>query len=174
MTTLNSQLEKNKYLKAQKDSKTENLSQENTKATLDGTNVIREGLGQLSEGLNLNEKPREIASEKPSENYAQSQGTHTGQQQDDSSEEIKKLHEQLRASKPKKEKMVQEIQHVLRIEERRLMKEAKKYMRKQTFGHLNTVVAKIRQIHQMLEELAYAAYDAIKNMWLKMVHNISC
>lgn len=133
---------------------------------------IRENLGSISEGLNHNETVSESASENASENYSGSQSGASSNQGDDK-RAIADLQEQLKASQPKKSKMINEVKSALRKEEFKLTLQAFSAKRNLAFDKLAEIVAKIRDIHLMLEELAYATYDMIKNMWLKVVHNIA-
>lgn len=80
---------------------------------------------------------------------------------------------ELIASKPSESQMKREIKAELNIE----MKELKRKLRKikDTVGYafeVNNVIAKMRQIKEVLASLVTATYEVLKSIWLKVVHGI--
>lgn len=130
-------------------------------------------LNEVSEGVmakEVSEKAQEGSEVSSSSTTTAGQSGAAATTKDD---QILKLQQQLKESKLPQAKMVKEIKHVLQKEEKILTKKAHKCMKEKAYASLNEIVAKIRAIHQMLEELAYAAYEAVKSLWLKVVHNIN-
>ena len=82
------------------------------------------------------------------------------------------IRQQLLASKPPKTVMLLEIKRHFRKETHVLHKDLRKYERQGDWHRYNGVVARLRQIREIFEQLVHATYDAIKNVWLKVVHGI--
>jgi hypothetical protein len=134
-------------------------------------NTTREGFGAISEGLTGVERVIEVASEQVNEqgSTGKAQATVQASQKDEDMADIKL---KLKESKPPKKNMIHEIEAVLKKEERVLNKQKRKYIKSQAYKALNQVFARLREIKRILKELADATYEYIKNMWLKLVHNI--
>ncbi len=136
-------------------------------------NQFREDLGGFSEGIDAGkETVSESASENASENKS-SGGSASGSSSTKNDDKIAKIELELKKSRPSESKMIKEITKILKKEESKLTKEAHQLQKQKAYSSLNEVVSKIREIYRTLEELAYATYDAIKSVWLKVVHNIN-
>lgn len=62
------------------------------------------------------------------------------------------------------------VESALLCEKVELIKEARKYERMGDFFELNRAVAKIREISQIILDLACMTYDMLKGLWLKYVY----
>ncbi|KKP38955.1 MAG: hypothetical protein UR28_C0011G0015 [Candidatus Peregrinibacteria bacterium GW2011_GWF2_33_10] len=171
MSDNNSKLELKNKLEVDKEQKNDHKDESNIPTGAD-INQFREDLGSLSEGLTGSETVSESANENPSENAASQHSSNSTSTTGDQ-KAIQKLQVGLKESTPKKEKMIKEIKKVLKKEEKALNKEIHSYMKTKAYDALNSAVAKLRQIYLMLEELAYATYESIKGMWLKIVHKVN-
>ena len=90
-----------------------------------------------------------------------------------SKEEIEVLKKKLLATPPSKKIMIKEIHQHVAKEINLHEKQAKKYIKKGAFYELNQIINRIRELSAILEEILYATTEAIKNIWLKIVHGIA-
>lgn len=91
-----------------------------------------------------------------------------------SADEIEAIRAKLLAALPPQAVMIRQIRKKLYKEERVLTKRMKKFQKK-SHKHayaLTIIIAKLRKIREYLAMLAYATYEVIKNLWLKIVHGV--
>lgn len=80
---------------------------------------------------------------------------------------------ELIASKPSAAQMKKEIKEKLNVEMKELNGKLRKIKDKVGFAYeVNMIVAKMRQIKEVLAGLVNAAYEVLKSVWLKVVHGI--
>lgn len=89
-------------------------------------------------------------------------------------DEIEAIRTKLLQNLPSQEIMVKQIKRKLKVDERALTKQFKKIRK---MGHkaayqLNIVVAKLRKVREYLAILANATFEVIKQLWLKIVHDV--
>jgi hypothetical protein len=89
-------------------------------------------------------------------------------------DEVEIIRARLLQNLPTKRVMVREIKRTLQRQEVVLEKQYKKLRRK---GHkeayrLNGVVAQMRHVREFFSKLADATFEIIKQLWLKIVHNV--
>ncbi|MFA4815537.1 MAG: hypothetical protein WC653_05630, partial [Candidatus Gracilibacteria bacterium] len=123
----------------------------------------------------------EIAKDNASENKAQAQG----KKKDDSSDDAQAkknpidvgdrmaLRERLLAAAPKESLMRNEVKQVLLQKKEVLESDVKKYTRKRNYALLSNAIAQLREVVKQLQELAHAGYEALKDMWLNVVHRFA-
>lgn len=77
-------------------------------------------------------------------------------------------------SEPKPQLMVTQITRSLEREEKQLLKQARSLHRHAAGSafRLTHVVQRLREVHQLISALADMAYDALKKLWLRVVHGI--
>ncbi|MFA6024697.1 MAG: hypothetical protein WC777_05890 [Candidatus Gracilibacteria bacterium] len=124
----------------------------------------------------------EIAKDGASENKAHGQGS----KGDDDTSNVQKekkhleemgdrmaLRERLLAAAPKESAMRSEVKQVLLQKKASLESDVKKYSRKQNYRLLSDAVAQLRLVVHQLQEIAEASYEALKEVWLKVVHKFA-
>jgi len=87
-------------------------------------------------------------------------------------DEAKELKKKLLAKPPTKKQMVNEIRKHIHDEIAGLNKQARVLRRKGSYKELSLAVSRIRELHGILAKLFYATADALKGIWLKVVHGI--
>lgn len=77
-------------------------------------------------------------------------------------------------SKPQSQVMVKQITRSLEKEEKQLLKQTRTLRRNAASSafRLTRIVGRLREIHQLISTLADMAYDALKKLWLRVVHGI--
>ncbi|MBT6068567.1 hypothetical protein HOG48_02310 [Candidatus Peregrinibacteria bacterium] len=148
-----------------------------TAAVESGT--LREAFNVLNEDGESAEDGAESmghVSEKSSEGKERKGGAAAKGSKGDDEDEAKKaeeLRKKLINSKPSKKKMLNDIRKHFKAEQKALRKDLKKYARKGDWHRYNGIVARFRQIRDMFSNFAHATYDALKNAWLNIVHNVA-
>ncbi|KKU77917.1 hypothetical protein A3J23_01040 [Candidatus Peregrinibacteria bacterium RIFCSPLOWO2_02_FULL_48_14] len=120
----------------------------------------------------------EVAHEEASEQAAQSSGKKA--QADDKkvvpeadlSDRIA-LREQLLKAAPAEPAMRAEVKKVLVARKEKLESDVAKHKRKRNYRLLSMAIMELRLVVRQLEELARASYDALKEIWLKVVHRFA-
>lgn len=79
---------------------------------------------------------------------------------------------ELIASQPPAPQMVQEISTTLQHEKKQLKAEEKKFRRSADLNNLGKIVARLREINEIVDTIAHATYEILKKIWLKVVHGI--
>jgi hypothetical protein len=149
--------------------KSKNHPEENPKdsVALEATEIFDETLEDET-GL-FSGEVSEIAKDNASENKAQSAGQ-KGQTQQTAQ---KKDKERLLATAPKELLMRSEVKQVLLKKKEELESDVQKYKRKQNYHLLSEAIAQLRAVIHQLEELAQAGYEALKEIWLRVVHKFA-
>ena len=148
----------------------EKAAESATAAVESGT--LREAFGVLNESGesaedgaeamgNVSEKSRE-GSERKGDGIS---GGSKGDDDDDAT--VQDIRQQIINSKPTKKQMLTDIKKHFKKEKKVLRKEMKSYAKKGDWHEYNSSMSRLRQIKDMLSNLAHATYDALKNAWLK-------
>ena len=87
-------------------------------------------------------------------------------------EEAEALKKKLLKSPPTKRQMVQEVRKHIHHEILVLQKSARRQGRSGDYHGLSASIARIRELRGVLWQLFHATTEAIKNLWLKVVHGI--
>lgn len=138
-------------------------------------------LGESLEGtldtLHLGESVSEKATEKPSEvkpvGHKQVQTSQDLKQAAKVKESPDEVRRKLLEKMPKETVMRHEIQSKIHQEIKILLKEANKAGKQGNAFKMNILVKKIRELSDIIASLAHLAYEALKNLWLKVVHGIT-
>lgn len=123
-------------------------------------------------------KVSEIAKERPSETQPSSQKTSQPPpaaqkvQKSDLSDRLA-LREQLLKLAPSFPVMRKQVEKVLIKRKEKLEKDVKRYRRKRNYHLLSLAIMQLRAVVRQLEELAKASYEALKDIWLKVVHRFA-
>lgn len=123
----------------------------------------------------------EVAKDNASENKAQSQGKKSD---DDGTSNATKeknalvdmsdrlaLRDRLLANAPEEKVMRSEVKRELMKKKESLESDVKKY--KHNYAMLSEAVAQLRAVIRQLNEIAHASYEALKDIWLKVVHRFA-
>ncbi|MDP2624999.1 MAG: hypothetical protein Q8P27_02315 [Candidatus Peregrinibacteria bacterium] len=132
---------------------------------LDAVDSIEDGadaMGNISENVG----------EGVGENRHATAGKFQQFQQGMSDEEAEDLKKKLLKSPPSKRRMIQEIRHHVNQEITQLQKRAAQSERRGKYKDLNDSLKDIRALKDLLSRIARATADAVRNMWLKVVHGI--
>ncbi len=122
----------------------------------------------------------EIAKEGASENKAQGQGKKGDDDTSNATKEKKQLadlddrmalRERLLATAPQESTMRKEVKLELLKKKESLESDVKKY--KHNYAMLSEAVAQLRMVVKQLQELAHASVEALKEIWLKVVHKFA-
>lgn len=102
------------------------------------------------------------------------------QAQDDSAQQDDALVDDRSAMKarllqnaPKANAMRSEVKDVLLKEKSKLESDISTYRRKKNYHMLSLAIMRLREVVRQLEDLAKASADALKEMWLKVVHKFA-
>ena len=151
----------------------EKAAESATAAVESGT--LREAFGVLNESGESAEDGAEAMghvserSREGNENKGDAFGTST---KGDDVEKAEVVRQTLIHSKPSKKKMLNDIRKHFQSEQKVLQKDLRKYQRTGDWHRYNGVVARLRAIKEVLSNAMHMTYDALKNAWLKVVHNI--
>ncbi|MEK9160268.1 MAG: hypothetical protein AAB383_06100 [Patescibacteria group bacterium] len=122
----------------------------------------------------------EIAKDSASENKAQGQGKKGDDDTSNATKEKKALtdlsdrlalRDRLLATAPQESAMRKEVKHELLKKKESLERDVKKY--KHNYALLSEAVAQLRLVVKQLQDLAHASYEALKEVWLKVVHRFA-
>lgn len=150
----------------------------NTTEVLEATEVSDGALDQET-GL-ISGEVSEIAKDSASENKAQGQGK---KGDDDTSNATKEknaladisdrlaLRDRLLATAPQESDMRKEVKKELLKKKESLESDVKKY--KHNYAMLSEAMAQLRAVIRQLNEIAHASYEALKEVWLKVVHRFA-
>ena len=161
--------------KNSKSSPEENL---NTSEVLEATELADSAL-DTETGL-ISGEVSEIAKDSASENKAQGQGSKGDDDTSNASKEKKALtdlsdrlalRDRLLATAPQESAMRKEIKQELLKKKESLEKDVKKY--KHNYAMLSEALAQLRLVVKQLQDLAHASYEALKDIWLKVVHRFA-
>lgn len=150
----------------------------NTAEVLEATEV-QDGALDEETGL-VSGEVSEIAKDSASENKAQGQGKKGDDDTSNATKEKKALadlsdrmalRERLLATAPKESEMRKEIKQELLKKKESLESDVKKY--KHNYAMLSEAVAQLRAVIRQLNEIAHASYEALKEVWLKVVHRFA-
>lgn len=78
----------------------------------------------------------------------------------------------LEASAPSKEVMIREVRGALHKKVKNLIKDAKSAKSKGDLHGYSESIAKVREHRSILRTLAKMTYESLRNMWIRLVHNI--
>lgn len=162
--------------------KTKSAPEENLNESeaLEATEISDDGLDEET-GL-VSGEVSEIAKDNASENKAQAQGKKGDDDTSNATKEKKAqvdlsdrmaLRERLLAAAPQESVMRNEVKQVLLKKKESLENDVKKYSRKRNYALLSDAVAQLRAVVHQLQELAHAGYEALKEVWLKVVHRFA-
>lgn len=161
--------------------KTKSIEEENLNESevLEATEISEDGLDEET-GL-VSGEVSEIAKDNASENKAQAQGKKGDDDDTSNATKEKKaqvdlsdrmaLRERLLAAAPQESAMRNEVKQVLLKKKEALEKDVKKY--KHNYAMLSDAMAQLRAVVRQLQELAHASYEALKEVWLKVVHRFA-
>lgn len=144
-----------------------------TAAVESGT--LREAFGVLNESSDSSEDGAESlghVSEKSSEGKESKGDSATTSKGDDGSAAVASVRQQIINSKPTKKQMLNDIHKHFKKEQKMLHKKLIRCARREDWHEYTGAMARLRQIRDMLSNLVHATYDALKNVWLKVVHGI--
>lgn len=121
------------------------------------------GLGNL-EGL-VSEEQKQIGENQK----GSSKKSNGGKRQD-----YQKWRAELINSQPTQKDMIVDIQKTLNSKLEDLFEKKKKLQKKNlvAISEFNDVVSQIRNVNNLLGKVAHASYEALKALWLKIVHGI--
>jgi hypothetical protein len=133
-----------------------------------------ENTGEAIETIQFNESGNERVSERVHEGkeIKGDAKRSTTRSSKGTEESIAAVKERLLERLPRERVMKREIKSTVDNEIQSLFKNAKKAERSGNIFLLNNIVAKIRELKNLLANLAYITYEALKNLWLKIVHGI--
>lgn len=135
------------------------------------TSGILEGVdsGESAEGSG---EVSEKASEGVGEHRQSSSGKFQQFQQQLSKEEAEALKLKILQSPPTRKQMVEQIRFHVHREIEQFQKRASQAEKQGRFRDLADAAAKMRELKGMLAQLLNATAEAVKNLWLKVVHGI--
>lgn len=122
----------------------------------------------------------EIAKDNASENKAMAAGKKGDDDTSNATKEKKALvdlsdrmalRDRLLATAPKEADMRKEIKQELLKKKESLESDVKKY--KHNYALLSEAVSQLRAVVRQLNEIAHASYEALKDIWLKVVHRFA-
>ncbi|MBI2464177.1 hypothetical protein HYV57_04430 [Candidatus Peregrinibacteria bacterium] len=154
-------------------------TRESEKNLREATKMAGEGIEGTLEGINFGtERVSEKISEHTSENGSSVKKTqHQTSQVAKKATNVKESADAIKArllnSMPTEQVMKREIKTMLDQDIHQLLKKARLAEKKGNAFELNKLVAKIREIKDILASIAHATYEMLKNLWLKVVHGIS-
>jgi len=145
------------------------------------TGDSREGIGAVlsvesaesAEGVEVMNGPAEKARRGPGEQGGSGMPAgkgDDGQQGDDGESAFVK---QLKASKPAKNMMVKQVRSELHKKIKVLMKDAQKHKSQGDFHAYSNSIAEIRENQSILARMAKLTYEALKNVWMKVMHGVA-
>lgn len=150
----------------------------NTTEVLEATEVS-DGALDAETGL-VSGEVSEIAKDSASENKGQGQGKKDDDDTSNATKEKKQLadmddrlalRERLLATAPQESVMRKEVKQELLKKKESLESDVKKY--KHNYAMLSEAVAQLRLVVKQLQELAHASVEALKEIWLKVVHRFA-
>lgn len=120
----------------------------------------------------------EIAGEKASEGKKDSGGKSATasvvQQKDDfSADDRLALRDRLLKTAPKELLMRKEVVKALKEKKVQLESNIRGYERRREYHLLSTAVAQLRAVIRQIEIVAHAGYEALRELWLKVVHHFA-
>ncbi len=133
------------------------------------------------EQIDTVKEAREFVRENVPENAPESQVGQAGQSkaaaqqiaQDLAKAKREALRVKLIAAKPSENQMKSDITHKLNSEMKVLKSEANKLRKKPGSGfELSRLVMKMREIQEVFYKMAHSTYEALKQLWLRVVHDI--
>lgn len=136
-----------------------------------GTAETLEGLDVMTNG-EVAEKKEKAAEQKPVQKAQKGTRAQT-KKASDVQESIAEIKERLLKESPPPRIMKRQIKHEINKEINHLIGEARKAKRQQAPYKMNQIVARIRELKETLSSLAHAAFDYVRNLWLKVVHGIN-
>lgn len=162
--------------------KTKSAPEENLNESevLEATEISEDSLDEET-GL-VSGEVSEIAKDNVAESKAQTQGKKGDDDTSNATKEKKAqvdlsdrmaLRERLLATAPRESAMRNEVKQVLLKKKESLENDVKKYSRKRNYALLSDAVAQLRAVVHQLQELAHASYEALKEVWLKVVHRFA-
>lgn len=83
------------------------------------------------------------------------------------------LREKLLKNAPKEDIMREEIKEVLLKRKETLEADVAKYSRKKDYRLLSSAIMQLRLVIRQIEELARVSYEALKEVWLKVLHRFA-
>lgn len=124
-----------------------------------------------------NAEVRNVVSEITSESVGEEGGTGTTQSAAQAASQAQRAafeqrKKELIASQPPAPKMVHEINVKLHQEVKKLKSEERQYRWSSDFHNLGKVIARLREINEIVGTIAHATYEVLKKIWLKVVHGI--
>lgn len=151
---------------------------------LDSTEVleateVQDGALDEETGL-VSGEVSEIAKNNASENKAMAAGKKGDDDTSNATKEKKALvdlsdrlalRDRLLATAPKESEMRKEIKQELLKKKESLESDVKKY--KHNYALLSEAVSQLRAVVRQLNEIAHASYEALKDIWLKVVHRFA-
>ncbi|MBI5754955.1 hypothetical protein HZA41_01920 [Candidatus Peregrinibacteria bacterium] len=139
----------------------------NSRVALTHADIATAVDGMVEGGSERVSEQKEPASEQKGIGHVQSQTQGVAKQVQTAA-----IKAQLLAALPAERVMKQQIEGVLSHQIDHLMKSAKKAEKRDDYFELNRIVALIRSLKDTLADLAYATYEMLKNLWLKVVHGL--
>jgi hypothetical protein len=156
-----------------KNSKTAPDENLNESEQLEATEISDDGLDSET-GLVAGEVS-EIAGDSASENKAQGAGQKSQAQAAKKTEvdlaDRVALRDRLLATAPKEGVMRGQVRQELLKEKEKLESEVKKY--KHNYSMLSEAMAKLRAVVKLLAEVSHASYEALKEIWLRVIHRFA-
>ena len=129
-----------------------------------------EGLDVMTGAEKVSEVKEKASEQKPV------QKTQTGTKQQakkTTAESEAAIKERLLKKLPAPVIMKHQIKHELNKEVSKLKSQARQANRKGAAYELNKIVARLRELKELISSLAHATYEYIRNLWLKVVHGIA-
>ena len=83
------------------------------------------------------------------------------------------LRQHLLKNAPKERVMRAQVERVLLKQKEKLEPDIRAHRRKRNYHHLRVAIMKLRLVMRELETLAKASFEALRDMWLKMLHNFA-
>lgn len=83
------------------------------------------------------------------------------------------LRDRLLAHAPKPVVMRKEVEKILLQEKERLIADVNRLKRKKSYHLLSRALMQLRKVIRQLEDLARASYEALKEIWLRVVHGFA-
>lgn len=137
--------------------------------------TLREAFGVLNESGDSAENGAESmgnVSESSSEGKERKGDGATAGSKGDDDVTVQDIRQKIINSKPTKKQMLNDIHKHFKKEQKILHKKMMKYADQGDWHEYTGAMARLRQIRDMISNLAHATYDALKNAWLKVVHEI--
>lgn len=153
-------------------------SQENLPAA-SSAELAQQPDGALTEQMegvegNVAEIAKTDASKGPSGQQSDDGQQAQDQHQDDATQDDRAaLRAHLLENAPKEAVMKSQVEKVLLEKKEQLESDIKKHRKKKNYHMLSIAVMQLRVVARQLEELAKASYEAMKEMWLKVVHKFA-